>query len=193
MQWFQWVAAVVALSSFTALAFTQHRGVRKATKIQGHIVRVQGPDQFVVRTTDKREVILHTNSQTRFLLNNRAVRFADLREGAEIAAEFEPMGERKFVGLVTITPAGAVEEVPAAELVEGTVIRVLEADNQLVVRTARGQEMVLFAGPRTTFTLDERAARLADFRPGTPVRVNFHVIDNKNMMRSVVAMPKLPR
>ena len=88
---------------------------QKGTKIQGQIVRVQGPDRFVVRTADKREVILLTNPQTRFLVNDRVVRFTDLREGAEVTTVYDVTGDQNFANSVTIVPAAEPAAVPAAE------------------------------------------------------------------------------
>jgi hypothetical protein len=194
-QWLLWLVAAIVCVAFTVPALGQRRPAPapKGTKIQGHIVRVQGTDRFVIRTADKREVILHVNPQTRFLLNERAARFEDLREGAEINAVFDVVEDRNLVSSVIITPGGAVEAVPAAEIVEGTVLRVIEPDNQIVIRTARGKEMILVAGPKTTFTLDDRTVRLTDFRPGMAVKVNFDVKGQRNMMRSVVNMPRRPK
>jgi hypothetical protein len=142
-----------------------------------------------VRTVDKREVILHINERTKFLLNERAVRFADLREGAEIDALFDQVEDRNVASSVTI--AGA--KVPPAKIIEGTVVRVLEDENLIIIRTAAREEVELVIDERTTLTIDERAARLAHFRPGTTVKVNFDVRQRKNIARSVVAMPKRPR
>jgi len=150
---------------------------------------MQGPNQFVVRTADKREVILHTHPRTRFLLNDRAARFADLREKAEVVVLFDETEGRNVVSSVAI----AGDEEPGTEVVEGEVIRVLEPQNQLVIRTAAGKEVILATHERTTFTLNERNARLVDFRPGTPVKVRFSVKDRKHMAHSVMAMPKRSR
>src|SRR5262249_31388372 len=65
-----WAPAAVAFATLAAVALAQGPGeLQKGTKMQGHIVRIQGPDQVVVRTVDKREVIVHTSPQTKFLLN----------------------------------------------------------------------------------------------------------------------------
>jgi hypothetical protein len=194
-RWIAWVLAAVACAVFTMASSAQQRArqSQKGTRIHGHIVRVQGPNQFVVRTADKREVILHTNDQTRFLLNNRAVRFADLRDGAEINAVFDVVEDRNLTNSVIITSSGAVEQVPVdVTEVEGTIVEVKEPD-RLVVRTSRGEEVILVTDVRTTFALNDRAVRLADFRPGMAIRAKFDVKNRKNVVRSVVNMPKRPR
>jgi len=180
------VAALV-VAAFTAPAWSQ-RPVPppKGTRIQGHVVRMHGPNQFVVRTADKREVILHTDVRTKFLLNERAVRFTDLREKAAVVVLFDESEGRNIASAVTIAAA----EEPATEIVEGEVVRVLEPKNELVIRTVSGKEVILVTHERTTFTLNERSARLVDFRPGTAVKIRFNVKDRKNMAHSVVARPK---
>ena len=184
-------AAVPALVTEADAAEPQHaaRQAPRGRRIQGRVVRLQGQDRVVVRTADKREVILHTNTQTKFLRNNRAVRFADVREGAEIDALFEVTGDQNLASSVTISSA----EAQAADVVEGTVVRVVEADNQIIVRTASDKEVIVVVDERTKFTFNDRSARLIDFRSGTPVRVQFDVSNQKNMARSVVAMPKRSR
>jgi len=184
------VGAVAALvvAAFAASAWAQRPAAPppKGTRIQGHVVRVQGPNQFVVRTADKREVILHTHPRTRFLLNERAVRFTDLREKAAVDILFDETEGRNVASSVTI----AGDEEPGTEIVEGEVVRVLEPQNELVVRTVSGKEVILVTHPRTTFTINERSARLVDFRPGTAVKVRFNVKDRKNMAHSIVTRPK---
>jgi hypothetical protein len=196
-QWFAGVVAV-ALASFTSLGCSQNpagleqpqaeppKQPQKGTRMQGHVVRVQGPNQFVVRTADKREVILHVDERTKFLLNQRAARFTDIREKATVEVLFEEAENRNLASSVTITAA----EEQTAEVVEGTIVRVVEADNQIVVRTASSKEVIVFVEEKTTFTVNERTARLVDFKAGMPVRVHVDARGNKNMARSVVTLPK---
>src|SRR4051794_27655392 len=85
-----WALAVAAVVAFTAPAWAQRPAAPpKGTRVKGHVVRVQGQNQFVIRTADKREVILHTDPRTRFLINERVVRFTDLREKAEVDILFD--------------------------------------------------------------------------------------------------------
>jgi hypothetical protein len=184
------MAAFVTLATAVSAQHAARPTAQKGTRIQGRIVRMQGPDRFVVRTTDKREVILHSNAQTKFLLNSRAARFSDLREGVDIDAIFDVNGDLNVVSSVIITPAGVVEQVPPdVTVIEGTIVRIQEPDN-IVVRTSRGEEVILVTDARTSFTLNERAGRLVDFRPGMAVRAQFDVRDRKNIVRSVTSMPR---
>jgi len=56
------------------------------TLIEGEIVRVVGEDQVVVRTLERKEVIVFVDPRTTFLLQDRPGRFVDLRPGANIRA-----------------------------------------------------------------------------------------------------------
>jgi len=181
-------ALVLIVAGFTAPTWAKPPAAAppKGTRIQGHVVRVQGPNQFVVRTSDNREVILHTHPKTTFLFNERTVRFTDLREKAPVVVLYDETEGRYLASSVTIDDA----EEPATEVVEGEVIRVIEPQNQLIVRTVSGKEVILVAHERTTFTLNARSARLVDFRPGTTVKVRFNVKDRKNMAHSIVSKPK---
>jgi len=185
-QWLAWAAAMTVVV-FAAPTWTQAQDKQghKGGKMQGHIVRVQGSDRFVIRTADKREVILRTDTRTRFLLNERAIRFADLRPGAEVVILHDDLGD--LASTVTVLPA-ATED---AEVVEGTIVRVIEPENQVVIRTAANKEFIVFTDARTSFMLNERAVRLVDFRPGVAVRINFHAMKDRNMARSIVAVKRL--
>jgi hypothetical protein len=178
--------AAVAFAVITASAWAQRPAAAppSGTRIQGRVVRVEGSDRFVVRTADKREVILHANPRTRFLLNERAARFADLREGVEIDAMFDAIEDQNLASSVTIGPANVLE---------GTVVRVLEEDDVLVLRTADREEVRVALDERTRFMINDRRARLAQFRPGTAVQVNFDVRERTKVARSVVATPKRAR
>jgi hypothetical protein len=187
------LAAAVALIALVGQAPAQ-RPVARATRIDGRVVRVVGPDRFVVRGADNREVILHAGPKTRFLMNNRAARFADLREGVRVVGDFDVVEGRNLISAVTLTPAAVVEEAPPRETVlEGTIVRVLEPDNQFIVLTPAGREVTVFAQPRTTFMLDNRAVRLADLRRGANVRVQFDLRNQRHFARTVVVAPRRPR
>jgi hypothetical protein len=191
-QWFIGLIAALAIVALPPVSFAQHHPVQaqKGASIRGQVVRVQGPDRFVVRTPDKKEVILHANDQTKFLHKDRVVRFNELREGIEINAVYDVIGDQNLVSSVTLTPDEIVAEDQDAVTLEGTIVRILETDNQIVVRTARGDEKVLIIDPRSKFFVENRAARLVDFRTGMPVRVSVDVRNQKNMVRTVVALPR---
>jgi hypothetical protein len=90
-------------------------------------------------------------------------------------------GDRNLASSVTMAP-----------LVEGRVVRVVEAEKQILVREPGGKEVILFAEPNTIFTVNDRPARLVDLRPGMVIRSHFDVKDKRHIARSVVVTPKRP-
>src|SRR5262249_8523547 len=149
-----WFATVATCIAFGAVALAQPPAVQtqKGTTIRGRVVRVQGTDRFVVRTADC-EVILITNPQTKFLLNNRPARFTDLREGIEITTIYNVTGDQNIASSVTLAAAQEPPATQEATVLEGTVIRIIEPD-QIVVRSAAGKEGILFTEHQSTFTLN---------------------------------------
>lgn len=177
-----WSAALAACVLCAAPAAAQGR---KATRLQGRIVRVEGTDQFVVRTTDNKEFVLYADPQTEYLVNKKAARFADLRQGSDVVVYYDRVGKRHVVRSVAITPRTVVEDAPAGTTVEGRVVRV-EGKDQLILRTPKGEEVIVLANPETTYLLDDQPARLVDVRPGATVRVTYNVRGRRNQARSVV-------
>src|SRR5258708_2289497 len=109
---------LIACAFLTFQAWGQRPAAQppKGTKMQGQIVRIQGPNQFVVRTADKREVIVHASDRTKFLLNERTVKFAELQERHNVTVLFDVVNEQNLASSVTIAEADE-----AAEVVEGTI------------------------------------------------------------------------
>jgi hypothetical protein len=186
-QWLVLVAAVAfAVLAASPLAAQKGKG-KKATTIRGRVVKVQGTDRFVVRTTDNREVILRTRTATKFLRNNRPIRFADVRVGSDVAVLVDEVGDDIFATSVTIGEAIAPDD---ATLLEGTIVRVDDVGNRVIVRTPARKEVILFTEKDTVFTLDNRAVRLVELRPGMAVKAKYKLKDKKHMAHSIVVTPR---
>jgi uncharacterized protein (TIGR03000 family) len=71
--------------------------------VEGRIVRT-GTDQFVVKTSDNREVTVFTNPQTRYMLNQNPGAFTDIRVGNAVNINVTRQGDRPFANMVTIRP-----------------------------------------------------------------------------------------
>ncbi len=74
------------------------------TLIEGEIVRVVGEEQVIVRTTDRREVIVFVDPRTKFLLEDRAGRFTDLRVGANVRAHVNVHDGRHMATQIHVPP-----------------------------------------------------------------------------------------
>jgi hypothetical protein len=152
-------------------------------RVRGKITKVEGTDRIVVRTQDNKDVILVANPQTRFTINGKAGRFADLRVGNEIDVAYLVQDNVNVVNTVLV---GDLEPVDAT-FVEGTVVRVVGED-QIVVRDRADKEVIVFVNPQTRFLIDERPVRLVDFRQGANVRINVDTRDNRTWARTVTSV-----
>src|SRR5688572_9312603 len=90
-------------------------GGRKAVTVQGRVVRLTGPDQFIVQTRDGKEVTFYGAKDTRYLLGDKTIRYSDLRVGSDVTAAYVVEGDRYVANTVTVAAgvedkAGAVEK-----------------------------------------------------------------------------------
>lgn len=190
--WFSHVVTTVAVALAVALpAFAQDppRGQAKGqakgqVTVRGKITKMQAPDQFVVRTQDNKDVILIASPQTRFTINGKAGRYADLRVGTEVNAAYVTQGDRYVVETVTVGAADTDAAPADATFVEGTIVRVV-GDDQIVLRDRADKEVIVFVNPQTKYLVEDRPARFADFRQGASVRIDYDVRDRRNWARSV--------
>jgi len=65
------------------------------------------------------------------------------------------------------------------------VVRVDPASNLFIMRTGEGKEVTLFAGQKSTFRFNDRAARLQDLREGMPVTAVFAPTADRFVVSSV--------
>lgn len=158
-------------------------------QIQGTILR-RDNDRFVVRTQDNREVTLITNPQTRFLANNQAMQFNDLRVGGPVTAWYTQDGNNYTVNTVTWANAAGqpVQANPGAgTFYEGEIVRVVGSD-QVVVRTADNQEVTVYVHPQTTYRFNDQAGRFTDLRPGGRIRVDYELRDRRPFARGILGL-----
>jgi preprotein translocase subunit YajC len=167
--------------------------------LRGKIVRVQGENQFIVRTADNKEVTLYASPQTRYTINGKAGKFGDLRVGTEINANYSQVGERYNVNTVTVgaladtPPAARDTDPPVKGIAEGTAIRgrivKLQAPDQFVVRSAAGKEVVFFTSPQTRYTVDGRVVQFRDLRVGSEVNAEYALRDGRHIVSAVTVGP----
>jgi hypothetical protein len=161
--------------------------VQTGTTLRGKIVRLKGPDQVIVATTGGKEVMLVASPTTRYVINGKAARFADLRVGIDVGAVYAERDHRFLVETFTVGAEPQVVPAGDATLVEGTVVRVVGED-QVVVRTPEKREVIVYVGPTTKYLIDDQPARFADFRSGAEVRIQYDVIDRRNTARSIIGL-----
>jgi len=194
-----WFVFAVACSFLAAVSFAQtlpppKQGTSAPTQttIRGTIVKVEGPDRFIVRTPEKKDVVLYAQPQTRYMMGDKAGRFADLRVGAEINAGYVLRGDRYLVDSVTVgkvpgtaTAVETPQPVSLAQTVRGKVMHIRAPDN-FTVKTAEGSEVLLFATPQSRFMMNGQAVQFADLRIGSDVTATFRcVVDSVTLDASI--------
>jgi hypothetical protein len=82
------------------------------TKVQGKIVRIEVPNRVRIRLADGREGTLLAGPNSRFLVNGKVGRLADLRIGLEVTIDYV---ERGVIESIAVGSATDRTVVPAAE------------------------------------------------------------------------------
>src|SRR5262245_24257508 len=159
----------------------------QATTIRGKILKIQGQDQIVVRTSTGKEQTLFVGPSARFVISGKAGRFVDLRPGAEVTIIYTERENRFWIETVTVGETTAAEPPAEGTTVSGTVLRVVGED-QVVVRTADNKEVIVYVAPQTKYIVDDRPAQFTDFRTGSDVRIIYDVRDRRNMGRSIIGI-----
>ena len=162
-----------------ALSYGQVVKETKAVRVKGKIVKVQGTDQFVVQTTDNKEVPFYTGTSTRYMINGKAARFADFKNGNEVTIMYVPDGDRYVVQQIYVGD----EPKPEETFYEGEIVKVVGQD-QVVIRTADKKEVIVYVDPKTTYTIGEKDVRFTDLTPGTNVRVDYDLRERRPYARS---------
>jgi len=189
LSWLRWcgVAALAVAPAFALEASGQKpkpaAGKQQTLEIQGRIAKT-GQGQFVVATSDSKQITVLTRPQTKFLLNNKTVAFADLRVGTNVTAVYVLEGDRYIADTVTIVTESAAD----GTLIEGEIVRVVGED-QVIVRTPERKEVIVFVDPRTTYMFENRTGRFTDLRPGASVRVDVNIHEGRHTARQI-AVPK---
>jgi len=189
--WLRWLGApalAVAVPMFALQVSAQPADSPSPAQMKQRTIEVQGrvaktgQGQFVVETRDNKQVTILTNPQTRFMMNKKAVRFADLRVGSTITVAVMVEGDRQIAETVTFV----VDEEPAeGTLIEGQIVRVIGED-QVVVLTPERKEVIVFVDPRTTFQLENRTGKFTDLRTGVSVRAQVNVREGRHTARQIV-------
>lgn len=188
----RWLAASTAVAfvvGFAASAWTQPPSApSKPVTVRGEILRVQGPDRFVIRTADRKDLTFFIHPRTRFVRGEEKVVFADLRAGIPVEAIYDIQGERFLVNSVTLNP----EETVAKNALSGTLVRVLEKENKIVIKTSDGQESSLAIDGQTKYTLNANAAKLSDLKPGMAIKAKLQIEGEKVVATSIEGTKEKP-
>jgi len=186
-------AAGVFLAASTAFSQTNpNQNTNPAvaeTTLRGKVVRVEGQDRIVVKTSDNREVTLMANPNTRYVINGKTGRFADLRTGVDFRATYNLQNNQYIVssiqageGFDTATTQPGINE----RKFRGRVVRIDAANNQIIAKSQDGKEVTLYVQKTGRFLRNGQAVRMADIQVGTIIEAQYLERDNHWWVDEVV-------
>jgi hypothetical protein len=147
-----------------------------ATSLRGKVVRVEGQDRIVVQTNDNKEVILYSTPTTRYVIDGKTARFADIRTGVNLNAAYNIQGDRYMVGSIQVgdatesaTQPGGINE----RKFRGRVVKINAANNQIVAKSQNGNEVTLFVQKNGRFMRNGQVVTLADLQVGTVIESQY--------------------
>jgi hypothetical protein len=154
--------------------------VTTVTTLRGKVVRVEGQDRIVVKTSDNRDVILMANPTTRYVINGKAGRFADLRTGVDFRATYNLQNKQYIVSSIQAGEGFDVDTQPGINerKFRGRVVKVDAATNQIVAKSQDGKEVTLYVQKTGRFLRNGQAVRMADIQVGTVIEAQYLERDN---------------
>jgi len=150
------------------------------TTLRGKVVRVEGQDRIVVKTSDNRDVILMANPNTRYVINGKTGRFADLRTGVDFRATYNLQNNQYIVSSIQAGEGFDVDTQPGINerKFRGRVVRVDAATNQIVAKSQDGKEVTLYVQKTGRYLRNGQAVRMADIQVGTVIEAQYLERDN---------------
>jgi len=163
------------------------------TTLQGKVVRVEGQDRIIVKTSDNKEVILMSNPNTRYVIDGRTGRFTDLRTGVNLRATYNLDGTRYIVSSVQVGDAPAVVAQPQPGGINerkfrGRIVKVDAATNQIVAKSQEGNEVTLYVQKNGRFMRNGQAITLANLQVGTVIETQYVERDNHWWVEEVIVV-----
>lgn len=183
--------AALAAATFVVIVGTsaqerQQRREQKALELRGKVVRTS-PEQIIVQTNDNKEVAIQVSAQTKFMLNNRAIKATEIRTGANITAAYVLQGDRYIANMVTLVDAQARGR---ATVIEGQVAKVVGKD-QVLVTTIEGKEIPVVVTPQTVIEFNARPVQFTQLRVGTPIAITYDLRGRQYVATKIVGVTAL--
>jgi hypothetical protein len=164
----------------------------KTLRVKGKIVKLGARDGFLIRIDDTRDMTLHVNDRTRYVVNQEAAKFTDLKVGSEVNAVYVVDGDRAVVQKVFVGPVLEKEVADEGTVVEGRVVRVIGED-RVVILTPEKKEVTVYVVPKTTYSFNDKEGRFVDLKPNADVRIVYDVRDRRPTARAIRGLPVRPR
>jgi hypothetical protein len=155
--------------------------VQQVTTLRGQVVRVEGQDKIILRTTDNRNVTLIANPKTTYVIDGKTARFSDLRNGVNLNAVYTLNNNQYLVSSIQVgnapNPAVQPGQPGTAQINErrfrGKIVSVNAATNQIVAKSADGNQLTLMVQKNGRFLRNGQALRFADLQVGTLIETQY--------------------
>jgi len=173
--------ALLALGSFAGLGFGQQvepAPGAKALNVRGRFVRVEGENRFIVRTQENKEVTFFVAPGTRYIINGKAVRLADLKPGADLTATYIIQNNQQTANVVTVGDASP------DNVFRGRVTA--KTAETITVKAAAGKEMAFSTNAQSRFTLRDKAITVNDVKIGAIVEVRYVDRDSHSWVEELI-------
>jgi len=144
---------------------------RGSVRVRGRIVQVaNNPPRLVLRDESGKEIAVM------------------LDESRDIALTVEQRAGVYYLAESRAAVSGpGTSSTPVATSVQGTIVRIMPAENQFVLRTEKGEEIVFYGEPKSTFRIDNQDAQFTAIREGTWATVNYDVRGKRKFVRAFEA------
>lgn len=157
--------------------YLEPREVNGQTRLHGRITQISSnPNQFVFRGDGGKEtvVLLDDSRDMELTVENRNGRMYLSR----VSVWDTTNGNRVDSAMPATTTGTAVT---------GTIVRVMGRENQFVLRTQSGEEIVMYGDPRATIRIDNQSVPFGSIQEGTQATVVYDSRGKKKILRSFEA------
>jgi translation initiation factor IF-1 len=197
-----WMTSMVAVGAWSVLSLSasaqnpnqqqpqqpQQGAVNAGKTMRAKVTRVEGTDRIMVRTNDNRDVVFFANPQTRFMVNGRQARIADLQSGNDINVIYTVDGERHVVSQVQVGEATATTPGVDDRRFRGKITKIVSRE-QFVAKAQTGKEANFYTQPQAQITIDGKAGKIDDLKVGMDVDVQYIERNDQWWVESVMVAP----
>jgi hypothetical protein len=155
-------------------------GQKAVTTLRGQVVRVEGQDRVIIRTTDNRDLTLIASPTTTYVIDGKTARFGDLRNGVNLSAVYTLNNNQYMVSSIQVGNAPNQPAQPGAAQVNinerrfrGKIVSVNAATNQIVAKSEDGAQLTLMVQKNGRFLRNGQALRFADLQIGTLIETQY--------------------
>jgi len=173
--------AILALGSFAGISFGQAvepAPTAKPLSMRARLVRIDGDNRYIVRTQDNKEITFVVAPGTRYVVNGKAVRLADLKPGADLTTTYTVLNNQQTASVVSVGDADP-----------DTVFRgrvTAKTAETITVKAQTGAEKAFNMNAQSRFTQRDKAITANEVKVGAVVEVRFVVRASQPIVEELI-------